>query len=230
MSPSRGSRSGLTGLLYNYKYWEQENISTREATFISATQITAHKAELMFRQGGTDIYLFIGVDPTTDDLIIDLEGVSDPPGVVGMQWGLGNLDIQNLSVIAPVDGGRIIDAANPIDYTLFPYPFSGQGWEAQLVIVQGERGGFYVRNTDNTFQFKNLSMADWITECFLTSELTIKRLSLHTPLDNQRCGDSIPTQVVGVCLLASIETGWGQHSMPEGYWRRRRGSKVLRYL
>ena len=90
----------------------------------------------------------------TDELLIDLEGVSDPPGVVGMQWGLRNLDIQNLSVIAPVDGGRIIDATNPTDYEYYPYPFSGQGWEAQLAIVQGERGGFYVRNTDNTFQFK----------------------------------------------------------------------------
>ena len=59
-----------------------------------------------------------------------------------MQWGCSYLDIQNLSVIAPIDGGRIIDATFPSTYTAQPYPGSGAGWEAQLAIVQGSRGGF----------------------------------------------------------------------------------------
>ena len=121
---------------------------------VSATRITPLKAELLFRQDETDIYLFIEIDPVTDDLLINMEGVSDTPGIVGMQWGCGYLDIQNLSVIAPVDGGRVLDATSPYQY--HPYPSSGWGWEAQLAIVQGEHGGFYVRNTDNTFQFKRL--------------------------------------------------------------------------
>ena len=154
LSPGQG-RSGMTGLLYSHKYWEQENISTLRATLVSARQITAHKAELLFRQGGTDIYLFIGVDPMTDDLLIDLEGVSDPPGVVGIQWGIGYLDIKKLSIIAPIDGGRVIDATSSAYYHDYFYPGSGlPGWEAQLAIVQAERGGFYIRNTENTFQFK----------------------------------------------------------------------------
>ncbi len=153
LSPGEGRR-GWTGLLRHRYFWRDENISTRRATLISTKQINHLKAELLFRQKGTDVNLTIAIDPMTDDLLIDMEGVSATPGVVGMQWGCGYLDIQNLEVIAPVDGGRIIDATTPTNYRLFPYPFSGRGWEAQLAIVQGENGGFYVRNTDNTFQFK----------------------------------------------------------------------------
>ena len=151
--PGEGKR-GWTGLLHHRHFWRDENISTSRATLVSATQINPFKAELLFRQEGTDINITIAIDLMTDDLLINMEGVSDTPGVVGMQWGCSYLDIQNLEVIAPVDGGRIIDAATPTNYQLFPYPFSGRGWEAQLAIVQGENGGIYVRNTDNTFQFK----------------------------------------------------------------------------
>ena len=149
-------RRGWTGLLRHRHFWRDENISTstHRTTLVSATRITPLKAELLFRQDETDIYLFIEIDPVTDDLLINMEGVSDTPGIVGMQWGCGYLDIQNLSVIAPVDGGRVLDATSPYQY--HPYPGSGWGWEAQLAIVQGEHGGFYVRNTDNTFQFKRL--------------------------------------------------------------------------
>ena len=149
-------RRGWTGLLRHRHFWREENISTstHRTTLVSATRITPLKAELLFRQDETDIYLFIEIDPVTDDLLIDMEGVSDTPGVIGMQWGCSYLDIQNLSVIVPIDGGRIIDATFPSTYTGQTYPGSGTGWEAQLAIVQGSRGGFYVRNTDNTFQFK----------------------------------------------------------------------------
>ena len=149
-------RRGWTGLLRHRHFWQEENISTSSyrTTLVSATRITPLKAELLFRQDETDIYLFIEIDPVTDDLLIDMEGVSDIPGIVGMQWGCGYLDINNLSVILPIDGGRVLDATSTYQY--HPYPGSGSGWEAQLAIVQGEHGGFYVRNTDNTFQFKRL--------------------------------------------------------------------------
>ena len=150
LSPGVG-REGWSGLLNHRHYWNDANISTREAALISARKIDSLKAELLFRQSGTNIRLFIAVDPMTDDLLIDIEGVSDTPGVYGMQWGCENLDVRNLAVIAPVDGGHIIDATTPLTYTGYLYP--GR-WEAQLAIVQGERGGFFVRCTDDTFQFK----------------------------------------------------------------------------
>lgn len=69
-----------------------------------------------------------------------------------MQWGMGYLDIQGLSVIVPSDGGRIIDPTSPKNFLNNFYPSSS--WEAQLAIAQGEHGGLYIRNTDNTLQFK----------------------------------------------------------------------------
>ena len=153
--PDEGRR-GWTGLLHHRHFWREENTSTssHRTTLVSATRITPLKAELLFRQEETDVHLFILIDSVTGDLLIDMEGLSDTPGVVGMQWGIGYLDIRKLSIIAPIDGGRVIDTTTPTNYELFPYPFSGRGWEAQLAIVQSENGGFYVRNTDNTFQFK----------------------------------------------------------------------------
>ena len=72
---------------------------TRTATLVSATQLSANAVELLYRQEGTDILLSIAVDPMTDDLLIDMAGMSDTPGIVAMQWGIGYLDIQSLSVI-----------------------------------------------------------------------------------------------------------------------------------
>ena len=146
--------SGGTGMLFNRHFWEADNISTSWAEFVSAIQIDSHRAEMLFRHEGKDIRLSIAVDPNTDDLLIDMEGVSETPGVVGMQWGISYLDIENLSVIVPTDGGRVMDNTSHPPYHNYFYPSSS--WEAQLAIVQGERGGFYVRNTDNTFQFKRL--------------------------------------------------------------------------
>ena len=156
--PKPHGRNGWTGLLFNSKYWKGKNIlaggrGPRRAQLVSAERINPHKAELLYRHEGTDILLCVAIDPITDDLLIDMEGVSDTPGVVSMQWGIGHLDIQDLSVIVPSDGGRIIDANTPGDAEYYAYPTSA--WEAQLAIVQGEHGGFYVRNTDNTFQFKS---------------------------------------------------------------------------
>ena len=149
--PTPQGKNGWSGLLFNRYFWDRENVATQRATLVSATQLSADAVELLYRQEGTDVLLSIAVDPATDDLLIDMEGMGDLPGVVGMQWGLGHLDIQNLSVIAPIDGGRIIDASTPKNYAGYFYPGS---WEAQLAVVQDDRGGFYIRNTDNTLQFK----------------------------------------------------------------------------
>ena len=147
-------KPGWAGLLFEPQFWDESNISTRGAELISIRQIDPHNAELHFRQAETDIWLSIAVDLITNDLLIDIEGASDTPGVEGIQWAVGYLDIRELSVIAPIDGGRIIDATTPDFAHLYFYP-SGS-WEAQLAIAQGGDGGFYVRNTDNTFQFKRL--------------------------------------------------------------------------
>ncbi len=133
------------GLLFNRYFWEAGNISTSWAELISTRQTDPHSAELLFRHEGTDIRLSIAVDPMTDDLLIDMEGLSDTRGVVGMQWGLGTLDMQNLSVIVPAVGGQALDATTPIDHYYYRYPGSAPG---QIFV--------------NYFRFVSISVDSWL--------------------------------------------------------------------
>ena len=87
------------------------------------------------------------------DLLIEQEGTSDTAGVYGIQWGCANLNVRDLDLILPAEGGQIIDAMSPVTSRSFNYPGS---WEVQLAILQGEQGGFFVRGVDDTFQFKAL--------------------------------------------------------------------------
>ena len=141
--------SGRSGLLRR----SGGSIWTDQATLTEARKVAPLKAEIVFNQGQNEIRLFITVDENTDDLLIEQEGTSDTAGVYGIQWGCGNLDVRNLDLILPADGGQIINAMSPFTSRSFNYPFS---WEVQLAILQGEHGGFFVRGADETFQFKVL--------------------------------------------------------------------------
>ena len=146
--------SGRSGLLRR----NGGSIWTDQATLIESRKVAPLKAEIVFSQGQNEILLFIGVDQNTGDLVIEQEGTSGTAGVYGIQWGCGNLDVGNLDLILPVRGGQIIDAEYPVLSTSFKYPgvWKDGGWEAQLAILQGEQGGFFVRGIDKTFQFKVL--------------------------------------------------------------------------
>ena len=188
--PNSRGEPGSTGL-----YWRKKKVLTKTAMLVSAIQLSINEVEVLYRQENTDILLNIAVDPMTDDLLIDMEGVSDTPGVVAMQWGIGYLDIQSLSVIVPSDGGRIIDATSPRNFFNNFYPSSA--WEAQLAIAQGERGGFYIRNTDNTLQFKRF-----------VYERADDGVSLNFGTDNQAPFDSHTTGNSQMWRFNTYAGGW----------------------
>ena len=141
--------SGRSGLLRR----DGGSIWTEQATLTAARKVAPLKAEILFRQGQNEFRLFIGVDARSGDLLIEQNGISDTAGVYGIQWGCGNLDVGNLDLILPAEGGQVIDATSPVTSRSFNYPGS---WEVQLAILQGEQGGFFVRGADATFQFKTL--------------------------------------------------------------------------
>ena len=124
-----------------------------QATLTQARKIAPLKAEILFRQGQSEFRLFIGVDARSGDLLLEQEGTSDTEGVYGIQWGCVNLNVRNLDLILPADGGQVINTMSPFTSRDFHYPGS---WEVQLAILQGEQGGFFVRGVDKTFQFKVL--------------------------------------------------------------------------
>lgn len=100
------------------------SIWTDQAILTTARKVTPLKAELLFQQGQNEFRLFIGVDARSGDLLIEQEGNSDTEGVYGIQWGCGNLDVRNLDLILPAEGGQVIDATTLITSKSFNYPGS----------------------------------------------------------------------------------------------------------
>ena len=141
--------SGRSGLLRR----NGGSIWTEQTTLKTARKIAPLKAVLVFNQGQNEIRLSIAVDQSTEDLVIEQEGISNTAGVYGIQWGCVNLNVRNLDLILPAEGGQVIDSTTQVTSRSFNYPGS---WEVQLAILQGEQGGFFVRGTDETFQFKVL--------------------------------------------------------------------------
>ncbi|MYB02526.1 hypothetical protein F4X90_23030, partial [Candidatus Poribacteria bacterium] len=91
----------------------------------------------------------ISIDVNTGDIIIQQHGISE--NIVWITWVCRYLNSQQVDVILPANCGQIIDASTEFSERSFRYPVR---WEAQLAILQGEDGGFFVRSTDPTFRFK----------------------------------------------------------------------------
>ena len=170
------------------------HIWTRDMTIAEAKKTGQDRTTLLFRQGGNEITLTIEVESHTGDLLIGGSGASDIAGVYGFQWGCGGLDIRNLEVILPVDGGQVINASSPITNAGGNYPGL---WEAQLAIMQGERGGFHIRGTDETFQFKQFN-------CQKDSE----SLALNFQTHNQAPWDTLTTAKSVVWRLNTYAGDW----------------------
>ena len=196
---NRGIR-GETSILIRDRFvwtWHGNTVETRK--------INPDQAEFLFRDGGSEIRVVIAVDPNTDDLLISGDCASDRPEVYGMQWGIGNLALDNLGLILPSHSGRIIDATDAFTYENFYYPSSE--WEAQLAILQAERGGFYVRGTDTTFQSKELNYQSDAGEFGLGF-----RTHNQAPWDGQTSATSVTwrlnTYVGDWCVPAQIYRDW----------------------
>ena len=131
-----------------------ENFWSSRAHTVEKRKINEHTVETRFRKGQNEITLVIEIEPNTEDLLITLDGIADFPGVSAIQWSIDNLNLANLRLIVPSQKEQVIDANSIINHRNFPYPSSY--WEAQLAIIEAERGGFYLRSTDTTFKFKNM--------------------------------------------------------------------------
>ena len=155
--PPQGDSNTQRGLLIQYaegSYGRDEPINERWE--IETQKLSALAIEIAYHSDyRTDktVHLRIAIDPETQDLVIQQSGTSVIGGLVGIMWGCGYLNSQQVDVILPAHGGEIIDAATEFSERHFWYP---EKWEAQFAILQGEDGGFFVRSTDTTFQFKEV--------------------------------------------------------------------------
>ena len=165
-----------------------------QATLTQARKIAPLKAEILFRQGQNEFRLFIGVDAGSGDLLLEQEGISDTEGVYGIQWGCGNLNVRNLDLILPAEGGQVIDTTSPVTSRDFHYPGS---WEVQLAILQGEQGGFFIRGADETFQFKVLHY-----------EKDVESFALGFETQNQAPFDALTSAKSVIWRLNTYSGGW----------------------
>ena len=188
--PAGTGISGRSGLLKR-----SGGIWTNQATLTTAKKVAPLKAEVVFRQQQNEFRLFIGVDDRSGDLLIEQKGTSDTAGVYGIQWGCANLNVRNLDLILPADGGQIINAMSPFTSRNFNYPFS---WEVQLAIVQGKQGGLFVRSPDETFQFK--------------------RLHYERDMDSFALGFETQNQAPFDALTSAASVGWRLNTY-SGDWR-----------
>ena len=149
--PPQGDSTGRTGIgtiqgrEYTNEHW---GVETQRLSPL-AVEIAYHSD---YRTDKT-VRLRIAIDPGTQDLVIHQSGTLESGGLVSVMWGCGYLNSQQVDVILPANGGQIINAFTEFSERDFRYL---KEWEAQLAILQGEGGGFFVRSTDATFRFKEV--------------------------------------------------------------------------
>ena len=170
-SPIIEGQTGILRLRHSPIWVRHSVVESRKTGQYSAT--------LVFSQGSNELILTIEIEPMTGDLLIAGSGEADTAGVYGLQWGCDNIDITNVDLILPAHGGQVITASSPFESKRYTYP---ELWEAQLAIVQGEQGGFFVRGTDKTFQAKRFN-------CVKNSE----ELTLGFQTHNQAPWDALHT-------------------------------------
>lgn len=109
---------------------------------------------------GSSISNTYGVDALTGDLVIQQtagsprSGSGAKSGLWGVSWSIGEIPGE-FSIIVPGRSGIRLDARSPGDKHVFDYP---QAWEAQIVIVEGGQGGFYIFADDPEGRYKRLTV------------------------------------------------------------------------
>ena len=196
-SPNQGRIRGETGILRRHRgaIWASEST-------IEISQNSQDGATMAFRRGENEIILTIEVEAGSGDLLIGGSGEADTTGVYGFQWGCDNIDINSVDLILPARGGQVITSSYASDGRSHSYP---GGWEAQLAIIQGGRGGFFVRGTDKTFQFKQFDY-----------KKNSKKLTLGFQTHNQAPWDSL-TRVESVRWR--FNTYAGDYRVPASIYR-----------
>ncbi len=94
------------------------------------------------------------IDAESGDLLLTQTCESPQPAVWGVEWAIGTIPL-DMNIIIPGRSGIKLTEDSPGASHTFDYPI---GWEAQLVIVEGESRGFYVWAEDAVGRFKRLTV------------------------------------------------------------------------
>ena len=133
-----------------------------------------------FANGNQQTKINVSLDPKNQDLIFSMETKGTRRNLHRLRYALTGIDHNNLDIILPAKGGiRIKKGEENLkrDYLIWPLNLN-----AQFVILQGNKEGFWVRSDDTNFISKGVeldrqSSSDKITFGFDTEA--------PTPFDNQ---------------------------------------------
>ena len=151
---TQGEFEAHTGLVVDRRHLKSHEI-TPEIKKISPLecQLIYQDSWSASRNNEVMLHLFIGIDAETGDLLIRQAGFSNTSSIEHITWGFANLSETVVDIIAPIEGGQTLEFSVGYEYPGY--------WQAQLAILQGERGGVFVRSDDTQYRFKTL---DYITE------------------------------------------------------------------
>ena len=80
-------------------------------------------------------------------------GEREAPQLLSASWGIAGIDAARTRIVAPANGGTMVDALRGPGALALSWPGS---WQAALIVLQGEEGGFYVWAEDAEAQFKSV--------------------------------------------------------------------------
>ena len=91
--------------------------------------------------------------PTGSDVIVQQRAASEQAGLYGIHWGLAGVPAERVTLIVPGLSGVAFGARVPFSSQTFSWP---SGWEAGMVLLQMQHGGFLIWADDPELTFKSL--------------------------------------------------------------------------
>ncbi len=151
----------------------KRRLESADAPPIRIRQPSPLTCEITYGNDEADLHLFITIDNKTNDLLIQQRGISRNSGIESTSWVFGHISDTAVDVIAPIKGGQILKHTYGSNYP--------GGWESQLFILQGQRGGAFIRCEDKSYGFKGFEY-----EKYQDNSSTIVFASYpHAPFEEQ---------------------------------------------
>ena len=132
-----------------------------DSTIPEIRRLSPLECRLIYQKDDEALRLFIRIDEKTGDILIRQIGISEKGHLERIMWGFGNLSHRTVDLILPIDGGQRL--SKNAESRRLHYPGT---WEAQLAILQGQRGGVFVHSDDTQYQFKTLEYSSSENENF----------------------------------------------------------------
>ena len=132
---------------------------------------------------GSSLGMTFEVDEATQDILVRQNAATSRKGLYGVQWGVAGIDARQTQCLVPGCSGMALTAATPQDELGFTWP---TGWEVQMMVVAGAKGGCWVWSQDEQMHFKVLR---WQRKRGL---VTLRFESLNfAPLDDLTSANSV---------------------------------------